>query len=138
MTTYVKPLFAPIQSDVEVSGCCFYYNNAGQGFYYYSGGKPSTDISSISLGRALGAVGDGSTNILTIGNNGGSATPLCGTGLPATQPQTFGIPAGVTGVNVTVAGNGHVTADVDPSTLGVSVAGQQVVLPVIACTTVSC
>ncbi len=108
--TYSKPLFAPAHSDRESAGCCFYFNNAGQGFYYY----PNSG-------------GNGNGNVATVGNNSASVTPLCiASGTPLTAPQTFGVPAGVTGVNATVANDGSATLAVDTASLGGSVAGQPI------------
>jgi|GEM_PF-1460405 len=124
--TYSKPLFAPVTNDRESAGCCFYYNNAGQGFYYYGTPPQGVNPQDISLNGILNALQGNS--VVSVGNNGAGVTPLCNSGLPATQPQTFGLPVGVTGVQGTVTGRGcaFVSADGD---LGASVAGQQVALP---------
>ena len=131
--SYTKPLFAPVHSERESAGCCFYYNNAGQGFYYYSGGAQPTDLT-VGPGAVKGLQLNGT--LLYFGPNSAGVTPLCGTGLPATQPQTFGLPVGVTGVRAIVASDGRTAVDVDPSSAGVSVAGQNVNPSgvVIACT----
>ncbi len=118
---YSKPLFAPVTNDRESAGCCFYYNNAGQGFYYYSGGTGQTGGTDVNpTGIQLNGT------LLTIGNNGAGVTPLCGTGLPATQPQTFGLPVGVTGVYANVDSSGRTSLAIDPNAVTVSVAGQTV------------
>ncbi len=108
MIPYAKPLFSPVHDERESAGCCFFFNNAGQGVYYYPGS---------------GGSGNGGASV---GNNSASVTPLCGTGLPATQPQTFGIPLGTTGLVANVGADGSVTFALDPNTFGASVAGTSV------------
>ena len=130
MTRYVKPLFAPVHADRETAGCCFYYNNAGQGFYYYNGGGRPTDVGEIN---ASGVLAGTQNDIVTVGNNGGSVTPLCNTGLPATQPQTFGVPVGVTGVTATVDSSGSPTVTIDTANIGASVAGNSVHITPVGC-----
>ncbi len=107
--TYFKPLFAPVHSDRESAGCCFYFDNAGNQVYYYpSSGNP------------------GPGTYATVNDKGASITLICGsTGTFLTQPQTFGIPAGTSGVNAAVSNDGCGTAAVGPS-LGVSAGGAQV------------
>jgi len=123
--TYSKPLFAPVTNDRESAGCCFYYNNAGQGFYYYGGGVQGGSVQDATINP--GAIAKGvqlNGTLLTVGNNGAGVTPLCGSGLPATQPQTFGLPVGVTGVYASVASDGSTRVFIDPTQAGVTVAGQ--------------
>jgi hypothetical protein len=107
---YQKPIFGPLRMDSEQSGCCFFFTNSGQGVYVYNGDGTGGDP------------GQGQGSVASVGNNNAAVTPLCGTGLPATQPITFGVPVGVTGIYAQV-GAGSPEVGVNPSELGVSVLG---------------
>ena len=106
---YQKPLIGALSLDSENCGCCFYVNNSGQGFYVYNGDGSSR-----------------SKDIASVGDNSVAVTPLCGTGLPATQPITFGVPIGATGIHANVGQGGPPQAGIDASHLGVSVLGHGV------------
>jgi hypothetical protein len=127
---YTKPVLKSLSMETEQSGCCFFFTNSGQGVYIYteggSTGLPGLEVNpdGINPGAAAG------NPVATVGSDGGaSVTPLCGTGLPATQPIIFGVPVGVTGVGASI-GPGGVDVSLNSEALGVSVLGGQLPVPV--------
>ena len=110
MQDYVRPAFRAVEGQAEECGCCEYYTYSGETVYVYPGSGSNQNTGTVASGSSGNA----------------SATPVCGSGIPGTQANTVGAPAGATGYQFRVGTEGPTYAGGDGQALGVTLLGQSV------------
>lgn len=134
MESYAKPIVRAITENAGSCGCNFRFNDTTAncsvtGIPPVQGGACVT----ANVGRFEPAEPDAkpilTNTILGVSDGGVAVTPLANTGIPGTQPITFGVPVGTRGIYLDVTLQGATLAhaqEVGVNVLGVTAA---IVLP---------